>query len=269
MTRQPPTQEESRASHAVLIEVLNVLGGYREGLVVIGGWVPELMFPQQGHVGSLDVDLAVDGRRIPPSAYDTIPSRLSAAGYRQAAPGAGVFRKQVGASGCVTVKLDLVSSHDRGTPAADGGAAVHGLNLGRLRGVQLAFDDAVGMTLRGTLPDGTENTVQARVAGVPAFLCMKAFALSERLKPKDAYDISFCLRHFPGGPAALAKAAQPLMTCSDGRAAREILREKFRSVQSVGPQWAADVAGGQGGDRETIARDAYERFQRFDAGLDA
>jgi len=29
----------------VLIEVLNVLGTYVDDMVVIGGWVPELMFP--------------------------------------------------------------------------------------------------------------------------------------------------------------------------------------------------------------------------------
>lgn len=48
MTTAVPTHEEFRASHAVLIEVLNVLGRYVDGMVVIGGWVPELMFPERG-----------------------------------------------------------------------------------------------------------------------------------------------------------------------------------------------------------------------------
>ena len=55
MTESDPTA----ASRAVLIEVANVLGAFREHLVVVGGWVPELLFPDKGHIGSLDVDLAV------------------------------------------------------------------------------------------------------------------------------------------------------------------------------------------------------------------
>ena len=50
---------EVEASHAVLIDAITVLGRYADQLVVVGGWVPELTFPHQGHLGSLDVDHAV------------------------------------------------------------------------------------------------------------------------------------------------------------------------------------------------------------------
>ena len=55
MTSFDPTS----ASRAVLIEVLNVLGAFRDDIVLVGGWVPELLYPDRGHIGSLDVDLAV------------------------------------------------------------------------------------------------------------------------------------------------------------------------------------------------------------------
>jgi hypothetical protein len=94
-----PTSDEFRAGHAVLIEVLNVLGSHVDGMVVIGGWVPELMFPNHGHIGSLDVDLAVDGRMIRPGAYESIRKRLVAAGYVQVATHAASSRKNSRVSG--------------------------------------------------------------------------------------------------------------------------------------------------------------------------
>ena len=35
------------------------IGAFREEIVIVGGWVPELFYPNSGHPGSLDVDLAV------------------------------------------------------------------------------------------------------------------------------------------------------------------------------------------------------------------
>ena len=72
-----------QASRAVLIEVMNVLGLYRDHLILVGGWVPELLLPNRGHLGSLDVDLAVDVRGISRQQYDTILQRLIDAGYSQ------------------------------------------------------------------------------------------------------------------------------------------------------------------------------------------
>jgi hypothetical protein len=103
----------------VLIEVLNVLGSHVDGMVVIGGWVPELMFPKHGHIGSLDVDLAVDERMIRPNACESIRQRLAAAGYVQVTTHVGVFTKELPHFGSVTVKLDLVAG-DTGGPE-DGG----------------------------------------------------------------------------------------------------------------------------------------------------
>lgn len=60
------------ASHQVLMEVVHVLGAYLGQSVIVGGWVPQLYFPGDGHIGSLDVDLALDGQKIQPAAYGTI-----------------------------------------------------------------------------------------------------------------------------------------------------------------------------------------------------
>jgi len=258
MSTQVPSGDEVRASHTVLMEVLTVLGRYTEGMVLIGGWVPDIVFPRQGHIGSLDVDLALDPRKIQPAAYDSIRKRLVEEGYEQADTHMGIFTKDLPGGGTtITVKLDMVTGEEAGSSATN--ALVQDLSIGRLRGVEIALDHAVNITLSGALPSGAENTVTARIVTVPAYLCMKAFALNERKKEKDAYDVYFCLRHYSGGPGALAKDCLPLMAIPRGREAFGILRQKFETLNSIGPQWAADVASGQGEDRDTVARDAFER----------
>ncbi len=59
----PPT----KAARTVLIDLLDLLREYGGSIVVAGGWVPALL-PSKGitsHVGTTDVDLVLDYRRIP------------------------------------------------------------------------------------------------------------------------------------------------------------------------------------------------------------
>lgn len=63
---------EVDACRSVLVEVLTILAKDLDKLVVVGGWVPELAFPERGHIGSLDVDLALDATRLQPMAYESI-----------------------------------------------------------------------------------------------------------------------------------------------------------------------------------------------------
>ena len=76
------SEEMVAAARSVLIEVANLLGAYRDQLVVVGGWVPELLLPG-GHVGSTDVDLALDHRHLDEGSYRTIREQLLGRGYRQ------------------------------------------------------------------------------------------------------------------------------------------------------------------------------------------
>lgn len=68
VTRKDYTAEAVEAAHSVLIEVIHLLGEYRENIVLIGGWVPDILLSKDGepHVGSIDVDLALDHLQIYP-----------------------------------------------------------------------------------------------------------------------------------------------------------------------------------------------------------
>jgi hypothetical protein len=144
-------------------------------------------------MGSLDVDLALDGRRIQPAAYNTIRARLPEAGYREKTPGvSNIFVRDVEEMGqTITVKLDLVTGEHEGPASERSHEHIHGMSVSKLRGMDLALDHSVEVEVSGELPDGGEKRLTARVAAIPAFVCMKAIAMAERKKPKDAYDILF------------------------------------------------------------------------------
>jgi hypothetical protein len=50
------------AAHRVLVDVGQVLASFGDAIVVVGGWVPDLLMPNAvpEHIGSIDVDLALD-----------------------------------------------------------------------------------------------------------------------------------------------------------------------------------------------------------------
>ena len=247
------------ASRSVLVEVMTILGADLDKLVIVGGWVPELLYPGRGHMGSLDVDVALDGRRIQPAAYDSIRKRLMDAGYKPAASNASIFFRDV-AAGTISVKLDLITGEGAVPCEMEPNALIQDLVVGKLRGTDLALDHTVTLTLTGSLPDGSVNEVRMRIASVAAFLCMKAHAMNERKKEKDAYDIYFCLRAYDGGPSALAATIQPLIGQALVDEALDILHAKFAAIDRVGPRWAAQVASEHGEDFDQVARDAFERM---------
>ena len=143
--------DQVQASKAVLIEVMNVLGLYRNHLILVGGWVPELLLPNHGHMGSLDVDLAVDVRGISRKQYDSI--------------------------------------------------------------------------------------------------------------------LYFCLKHFSAGVAELARLCRPLLHNGLVQEGIAILHEKFSTIDSVGPTWAAEVAEENGADRQIAQREAFELMKDFLAAI--
>lgn len=62
VTKRDYTADGVEAARKVVIELARLLGEYRHHIVIVGGWVPDLLFPgkQPPHAGSLDVDLALD-----------------------------------------------------------------------------------------------------------------------------------------------------------------------------------------------------------------
>jgi predicted nucleotidyltransferase len=134
-------------------------------------------------------------------------------------------------------------------------------------GCAAAFHGPITQKIKGQMIGGAGNTVTLRVASVPDFLVMKAFALNGRDKPKDAYDICYCLDHHKGGITELAMAwnVQIAHNADAGIAkAVEILKEKFDSVNSFGPMQVVEFHNDTDpSTRDEQARRSFELVQHF------
>ena len=99
--------KEIEAARAVLIEVLNALGAMRDEFVIVGGWVPDLLYPARNHMGSLDVDLAVSPKAIGGNAYSSIRERLTQIGCTMQESPTRFFKHLPGLTN--PVKIDLIT----------------------------------------------------------------------------------------------------------------------------------------------------------------
>jgi hypothetical protein len=260
------------ACRSVLIEVLTVLGKDLGNLVVVGGWVPELTFPNKGHIGSLDVDLALDPRKLKPMAYESIRRKLIDSGYQQSPDMPNrFFRNFEGTS--LQVKVDLITGEFPDIAAEGTHIPIQEMTVWKAHGLDLAFEFQQEVSIEGALPDGGRNKVTVRLPSIAAFLCIKAIALSERKKEKDAYDICFCIDNYPDGYKALAAEFRGMLENSLIAEGIAILRDKFARLDSIGPVWAAQIAEGATVgttfDIEMEQRRAYELVNALLRAVDA
>ena len=106
--------KETEAARAVLLEVLNALGAMRDDLVIVGGWVPDLLYPSCNHMGSLDVDLAVSPKAIGGNAYSSIRERLTQLGYTMQDSPTRFFKHLPDLANPIKIDLIACTSHNRG-----------------------------------------------------------------------------------------------------------------------------------------------------------
>lgn len=252
------------AARSVLIELTHLLAEYRDEIVLVGGWVPTLVLPGAGeaHVGSIDVDLALDHTKLSEEGYRTIAELLTSREYKQGDQPFIFFRMIEVGGNPIEVEVDLLAGEYQGTGASHRTQRIQDIRARKARGCDLAFEDPATIRVAGTLPGGGKDSVDVRVAAIVPFLIMKAMALNTRLKEKDAWDIDFCLSHFPGGIAALAEAFQSLQDHGLIQEGLEILAAKYESVDHVGPRYTADFDEISDPEERAIRqRAAFERVQ--------
>ena len=211
-TRLPSDRSAGRAC-AVLLELAHLLGEYRQDVVLVGGWVPELLFPEAEitHVGSLDVDLALNHRSLDDAGYRTIHELLVGREYYQKPDGQPFqyFRRVQTADGQeIIVPVDFLAGEYGGRGRKHRSQRVSGMQPRKARGCDLAFSEPTQIHLEGRLPAGPMDSAILNVVDVTAFIIMKAMAVEGRLNEKDPWDIYFCLCSYPGGTAAARRALQ-------------------------------------------------------------
>jgi hypothetical protein len=262
----------SRAVHSVLLEIGQILGAYLDRFVIIGGSVPWLLFPkaEPAHVGTLDIDLSLDPHALGDGDYKHLVESLEAKGYQRAAQGMRPFQLrrvvQFDEHGPVTVIIDLLMPREaefqRNKPPLLADFAVQ-----KADGAGVAMRSFVQHTLVGTMPDGRRNTVELKVASIPALLVMKGYALVGRDKHKDAYDIYFSVRQFEGGPDALADACRPLLDDPVALKGFKCIAGKFTDGTAYGPvtvrRFLDDSAALGGMTPDQVQLDAFRQVKAW------
>lgn len=79
VTKYDYGKSEVNACLSVLVELLmTILGEYRDSIVLVGGWIPYFLLEnsRNEHVGSLDIDIALDFHKISNNSYRTILQML-------------------------------------------------------------------------------------------------------------------------------------------------------------------------------------------------
>lgn len=185
--------DQVEAAKSVLLELVHLLGEYRDDIVVVGGWVPQLLLPQQPmrHVGSIDVDLALNHKTLQDVGYASIQKLMLERGYEADPRQPFIFHRTVTVKGNpVKVQVDFLAGEYEGTGAKHRTQTVQEGRARKARGCDLAFELYVETLITGDLPTGGRDEVQVRVSSVVAFLVMKGMALYDRLKEKDAPPLS-------------------------------------------------------------------------------
>ena len=254
-----------RAAESVLLELVRILGEYLDHVVVIGGMVPKYLVKsaEEKHIGSIDVDLALDHRGFDEPGYQTLHKLLDEHDYRIDADHPYIYRRIVLIDDNeVTVQVDLLSGEYGGTGRSRRTQKIQDIRPRKARGADIAFDNPVHVKITGELPGGAKDTATIRVASIVPFIVMKAMAMRDRLKQKDPYDIYYCLQYFPGGIEEIAASFSLLRRNKLVREALGILAEKFNSPEHVGPIHITEFLQINGTDEADLTkRDAYERVK--------
>lgn len=262
VTRRDYTSEAVAAAKSVLIELVHLLGQYRDEIVLVGGWVPELLLGDHvpPHTGSMDIDLALDHKRLQEEGYRSIQELLLGREYRQGAQPFKFIRRIVVSGATFNVEVDLMAGEYEGTSRGRRHQRVQGIHARKARGCDLAFESPTEIRVDGQLPGGGRDSVVVRVASIMPFLVMKGMALADRLKEKDAWDIDYCVRNYPGGIDALVEEFHPQLTHGLVQEGLKKIADAFASVDQWGPASVADFDEiTDPDDRALRRRDAFER----------
>ena len=290
MPTEPPlhpravyTPEALAACEKALRTILTKVGPWGQRLVLIGGMTPRYLVGRlpvdvKEHIGTTDLDIVV-GVTISTEeeeAYRTLQQNLKDAQFEPARnPDTGkeeTFRWTRKVDG-VGVHLEFFCPVGNGQP----GKLLRnpGLNVGsrisaiRTRGAELAAMDHVVISLAGELLDhgGIQESVSAQVANLLPFLVLKAFAIEERDKEKDSYDVVWMLSAYKDGPRSVVQeiAKSPVLGHPDVAAAMERLRAHFQTPDHRGPSQYAkfELIGGDENERAQLRRYAHGALADF------
>lgn len=255
------SEGQKQAAHRVLVELVNLFNEYRDDIRIVGGWVPDLMFPGQDHVGSVDVDVLINHLTLNDSGYQTMAKILLRNGYEEHPEKYFSFVKTVEIDGEeYTVDVDILAGIYGGTTKKKRSQHVQGIKALKATGGNFAFEfPPQQVKVEAERVDGAIDSAVVNVVAVVPFLIMKTAAMG-RGKAKDAYDIYFIIKHYIGGVDLLAEEFRAVRDKQIVIDMKEKLSDKFASEKHAGPKDVSDFMDlADEEEIELIRRDAYEQ----------
>lgn len=238
---------------ATCLTVAQILGEdmLRDDVVIVGGLVPSLLYPDAephpvlgAHVGTNDLDIALDLVILNDQRYEDITERLRRGGFAPDTKEDGAIVRQRWRSSEGTLIDFLVALNP---PEGPRKPELQSFNAEfaaiRTLGLDLALSLKETASLAGLDLRGRQYSAALPVCRADVFIMLKAIAMSEREKNKDAYDLYFALEHVEGGPAGVGASlreigAHPALKKMDAN-----LGKYFQTIDSPGPRRVAAFVG--------------------------
>ncbi len=263
------TREETEQVKSACLTVAVTLGALMDDLCIVGGLVPSLLIdlqvgpdPDTGdlHPGTNDLDVGLAIGLLDEAQYAEISKRLRQEDFKPDFNELGNRTPQRwGLAGC-DVTIDFLMPP---IPGARKGGRIHNLegDFAALitPGLQLAFDERHEVVMDGHTLRGEAVRRSVPVCGPAAFVVLKSFAFAARGEYKDAYDLIYVLRRWPGGVADIASRLVA-HAANHGDILRDALGKlanDFATPQNHGPRRAAAFDGSRDDDLAAASADAH------------
>lgn len=238
------------ASTSALLELATALKHYSNALALIGGWAPYYLVKDHGrpgfeHIGSIDIDLAIDPDLIGSEEYASIVDIITDRGYAMRrsidkSPIPFSYRKDIRVSEvglAFDISVDFLTCQSREHRGHRHREVQASLPARIAKGCELAFEHNYTRNVEGILPGNGRAEAAIKVLDLPGCIGMKGIVLGERYKEKDAYDIFSVISQCLGGPDEVGSIVRPLMDDERLREGVANISQRFRSIEAEGPSW--------------------------------
>ena len=200
-------------SKSALLEVMTILKGYKNQIVLVGGWVPYFLLQKYQkdkefrHIGSVDIDLVIDPKLIESGVYESIVSIIEKNGFKPRTdkdenPIEFSFEKEFSGK---TIHIDFLSTEYPQKTKKRHRVVQPDLKTRTLKGARIVLKHNYEEELEGKLPNGADVKVKLKIADVIGCLATKALALGGRSVAKDYYDIYTIISYYKDGEVSCAK----------------------------------------------------------------
>ncbi|MGO8672505.1 MAG: hypothetical protein ACLQVD_14210 [Capsulimonadaceae bacterium] len=249
------------------------IGPWGNRCALIGGLTPGLLMPMppeslRPHVGTRDVDLAIRVAAVSdePDMYRTLKNNLTAMKLEQTSDRTFEWRRKVDGVDIIVELFVPVDDPEQGgkiqrKPIEKSGSGLTALGLFGLNYIDRDIEEIED---EGPLLDGKGiKKVTLRVCGPAMMVALKAWALKDRNKSKDGYDVVWTLK--ANGVAVVATKFRNagLVETEFGQQALDALSEAYKTYEHTGPMGWVLEARLEGEEAALEAREAAGIVQQF------